>query len=336
MGVRAPAIAPPVQQALEIASTIRISSRSAGEAPGHRRPPVTWAVVAHAVVLWRSHAAPSLPQHFPEPRHITRDLHEKVGRVVRVLRGVPDIGLPSRGPCPGFRRQHPIATAAKKSTPGSPLPSGRFTTMARPAVLGRRPDSTTCRRGRARPLAGGRPCVDGRAAPAAGRPAAAPAAGVAAAAPTPDALVAAVSTWAAQEATALPAIAASPTATAVITNAFRWAMPASFIATRPRRSSARCKRWCRGSRPLAGHDHRRSPGAFEEELVDVATPPLRHGLEGEVVEDEQVVTDVSFWAGLGLTRVVEAALAKRPGHVVGARTLRHNHAGRRGDRGRSR
>src|SRR6185437_9506116 len=73
--------------------------------------------------------------------------------------------------------------------------------------------------------------------------------------------------------------------------------------------------------PLGGvavgcEDHRCAARALEEELVDVLTLLLVHGLEREVVEDEQV--DGRQRGHDGIARVVEPALAQSLERLIGS------------------
>jgi hypothetical protein len=71
-----------------------------------------------------------------------------------------------------------------------------------------------------------------------------------------------------------------------------------------------------GSVAIGGDDHRRSPRALEEQLVDVLALFLAHGSEREIVQDEQV--DGGERDHDGVTRVVEAGLVKALERLVGA------------------
>src|SRR5688572_13170391 len=65
---------------------------------------------------------------------------------------------------------------------------------------------------------------------------------------------------------------------------------------------------------VAGDDHGGSASALEKELIDVAALFFGHGLEREVVEDEQV--DRGKRGHLSVAGVVETALAKELQHGV--------------------
>src|SRR6516165_6992080 len=71
-----------------------------------------------------------------------------------------------------------------------------------------------------------------------------------------------------------------------------------------------------GSVAIAGDDHGRSTGALEEQLVDVFALLFAHGIEREVIDDEQV--DRGERDDLDIARIVESALLERAQHLVSA------------------
>ena len=68
--------------------------------------------------------------------------------------------------------------------------------------------------------------------------------------------------------------------------------------------------------PIRGHDDGPGPVALEEELVDVAALGRVHGVEAEVIEDEEVDGDEP--PHLGLDGVIEARVAERLEQAIGA------------------
>src|SRR5579862_3571952 len=74
-----------------------------------------------------------------------------------------------------------------------------------------------------------------------------------------------------------------------------------------------------GGVAVAGEDDGGASGPLDEELINVLALLAAHGLEGEVVDDEQV--DGAEGGHLGVVRVVESTLSQKRQHLIGAQEV---------------